>query len=140
MDGIDWKDGAVCNCRWSGPLLADVLAHCGLTLPRDADAHVTFNCHQTDVQDDEFYGSSIPLSRCLDPSKKVLLALDMNGKPLDVNHGSPLRLVAPIACALSNVSVAGVECRLESAPAGRRSPHAGEKSCAASRWKVRSGP
>lgn len=96
VDGIDWNDGAVCNCTWSGPLLADVLAHIGVTLsPEEEEAHVTFNCFQTDVQDDVFYGGSIPLSRCLDPSKKVLLALDMNGCPLTINHGFPLRVVAP---------------------------------------------
>jgi len=50
---------------------------------------------QTECQDDGYYGSSISLSRCLDPSMKVILALEMNGRPLNVNHGFPVRVVMP---------------------------------------------
>lgn len=98
VSGLDWNDGAVCNCTWSGPLLSDVLQRCELELKADNDNdswHVSFNCHQTDVQDDEYYGASIPLSRCMDRTKMMILALDMNGSPLTVNHGFPLRAVMP---------------------------------------------
>ncbi|KAI5797250.1 Oxidoreductase, molybdopterin-binding domain-containing protein [Pyronema domesticum] len=94
VDGIDWNDGAVCNCTWRGPLLADVLVRLGLTIKTDV-GHVHFNCSQTDVQDDSYYGSSIPLERCLDKTKKIILALDMNDEPLNVNHGFPIRVVMP---------------------------------------------
>ncbi|KAF8253032.1 molybdopterin binding oxidoreductase [Wilcoxina mikolae CBS 423.85] len=94
VDGIDWNDGAVCNCTWRGPLLSDILTHAGLTIPAES-GHVHFNCFQTDVQDDDYYGASIPLSRCLDKSKQVILALDMNGTELTINHGFPLRIVIP---------------------------------------------
>lgn len=94
VDGLDWNDGAVCNCTWSGPLLADVLESAGLEI-RSEDGHVCFDCWQTDVQDDDYYGASIPLTRCMDRSKKIILALEMNGRPLTVNHGYPIRAVVP---------------------------------------------
>lgn len=75
VDGIDWKDGAVCNATWRGPLLADVLETAGITI--EGEAHVCFTCLKTDVQDDQYYGSSVPLSRCLDRSLKVILALEV---------------------------------------------------------------
>lgn len=110
VDGIDWNDGAVCNCTWSGPLLADVLAKAGVAI--EGDAHVAFSCLKTDCQQDRYYGSSICLKRCMDSTKKVILALDvcpprsicargtnsfyqMNGTPLSINHGAPLRVVLP---------------------------------------------
>ncbi|KAF2022693.1 sulfite oxidase-like protein [Setomelanomma holmii] len=97
VHGIDWFDGAVMNCKWTGPLLADVLKQAVVTVS-DAkwkDAHVAFACHQTATQDDNFYGASIPLSCAMDPDKSILLALDMNDKPLTPNHGAPVRVVTP---------------------------------------------
>ncbi|ORY03315.1 sulfite oxidase-like protein [Clohesyomyces aquaticus] len=97
VNGIDWFDGAVMNCKWSGPLLSDVLALAGIDLPPSSHdaAHVAFACFQTPTQDDEWYGSSIPLSRALSPSAEILLALRMNDAPLPPNHGFPVRVVTP---------------------------------------------
>ena len=123
VSGIDWFDGAVMNCRWSGPLLCDVLRSVGVASdssvpdgsssddrprPRsdlDPDpvsyinpgnkAHVAFASYQTVCQDDSYYGSSIPLARCMRPSAEIVLALDMNGSPLTAERGFPLRVVAP---------------------------------------------
>lgn len=41
------------------------------------------------------YGASIPVSKALDPRGDVLLAFEMNGKPLSRDHGSPLRVIVP---------------------------------------------
>jgi sulfite oxidase len=35
------------------------------------------------------------MSRILDPKNEVLLAYEMNGKPLPLDHGFPLRIVVP---------------------------------------------
>lgn len=95
--GIDWFDGAVMNCKWTGPLLCDVLSKAGIKVAEDKykDAHVAFSCFQTPTQDDVFYGASIPLSRAMDPKSSILLALKMNDKPLPPNHGAPVRVVTP---------------------------------------------
>ncbi|KAF2743228.1 sulfite oxidase-like protein [Sporormia fimetaria CBS 119925] len=97
VNGIDWCDGAVMNCKWSGPLLTDVLEKAGIDLSHEEQqtAHVAFACHQTLCQDDTYYGSSIPLSRVLDPSSSIMLALRMNDAPLSPEHGAPVRVVTP---------------------------------------------
>jgi sulfite oxidase len=87
------------NCKWTGPLLADVLSKAGIALsksdPQWKDAHVAFSCYQTPTQEDEFYGASVPLSRAMDPDSAIMLALEMNDAPLKPNHGAPVRIVAP---------------------------------------------
>lgn len=95
--GVDWFDGAVMNCQWSGPLLKDVLEKAGVRVEKEKwkDAHVAFACFQTPVQDDEWYGASIPLTRAMDAESAILVALEMNGKPLPPNHGAPVRIVTP---------------------------------------------
>lgn len=97
VSGIDWFDGAVMNCKWTGPLLCDVLQKAGVAIDEDKwkDAHVAFACFQTPTQEDEWYGASIPLSRAMNPSASIILALGRNGKPLSPNHGYPVRVVTP---------------------------------------------
>lgn len=97
LSGIDWFDGAVMNCKWTGPLLKDVLNKAGIKIPQEQqkDAHVAFSCFQTPTQEDEFYGASIPLPRAMDANHSILLALKMNDKPLPPNHGAPVRVVTP---------------------------------------------
>jgi sulfite oxidase len=97
VSGIDWFDGAVMNCKWTGPLLCDVLSAAGLSVQDDKweNAHVAFACYQTACQDDDFYGASIPLSRAMNRKSSIMLALEMNDKPLPANHGAPVRVVTP---------------------------------------------
>lgn len=95
--GLDWFDGAVMNCKWSGPLLKDVLNKAGINIEEGklGEAHVAFSCFQTTTQDDSFYGASIPLSRAMNPEYSIMIALQMNDKPLPPNHGAPVRVVTP---------------------------------------------
>ncbi|TLS30119.1 hypothetical protein PpBr36_02820 [Pyricularia pennisetigena] len=102
-NGLQWGVGAISNTNWEGVRLADVLLDAGLKpgefVPTalttegkdDADSremHVQFSAL-------EAYGASIPLSTALDPRADVLLAFDMNGKPLPRDHGYPLRTIVP---------------------------------------------
>jgi sulfite oxidase len=97
VSGIDWFDGAVMNCKWRGPLLVDVLTRAGISVEEEKwkDAHVAFSCFQTETQEDSFYGASIPLTRAMERDNSVILALQMNDKPLPANHGAPVRVVTP---------------------------------------------
>lgn len=102
VEGLDWFDGAVMNCRWRGPRLADILRRAGVELDlaqgkdgESGDAHVAFASHAVPCQDDTWYGASIPLSRALDADKDVILALEMNDAPLTPSHGYPVRVVTP---------------------------------------------
>jgi len=105
VQGIDWRDGAVMNCKWSGPRLSDILHRAGISLPtstshsdtqaRTESMHVAFACNTQPCQESDWYGSSIPLSRALRPDADVILALTMNDAPLPLAHGSPVRLMTP---------------------------------------------
>ncbi|CCX13063.1 Similar to Probable sulfite oxidase, mitochondrial; acc. no. Q9VWP4 [Pyronema omphalodes CBS 100304] len=94
VSGIDWGSGAVSNCIWSGPLLADILEKAGVTVGSDK-GHVHFNSSYVPVKKDKEFGASVPLERGLDRGKKVILALEMNHQPLPQNHGFPVRVVVP---------------------------------------------
>ncbi|KAK5747220.1 hypothetical protein LTR17_000355 [Elasticomyces elasticus] len=95
VQGIDWMDAAVMNCKWTGPKLKDVLERAGVSLAQNAEAHVAFACNATLCQEDTWYGASIPLSRALRDDADVLLALKMNDEPLTKEHGFPVRVVTP---------------------------------------------
>ncbi|KAI7266461.1 sulfite oxidase-like protein [Hortaea werneckii] len=98
VQGLNWKDGAIMNCRWTGPRLRDVLSRAGIALNDEEKgelAHVAFACHTAPCEAETWYGASIPLSRALREDGEVLLATAMNGAPLPPNHGFPVRVVAP---------------------------------------------
>lgn len=83
VQGIDWGDAAVMNCAWRGPRLRDVLLDAGLHEPdaaADADAedlHVGFECHAVNVQEDSWYGSSVPLRYAMQKDSDIILALEV---------------------------------------------------------------
>ena len=101
VQGIDWGDGAVMNCTWKGPRLQDVLLKAGVNVPSKPGAtsspkgHVAFACFQVECQDDKWYGGSIELPRAMREDHDVILALEMNGKPLSPQHGFPVRVIVP---------------------------------------------
>lgn len=95
VDGIDWGDGAVMNCKWRGPKLKDILDTAGINVRDRKGAHVAFACYKTHVQNSEWYGGSIELDRALRDNADVLIALEMNGEPLSINHGFPARMIVP---------------------------------------------
>ncbi|KAI5820506.1 putative sulfite oxidase [Pyronema omphalodes] len=95
VTGIDWGSAAVSNCIWRGPLLADILEKAGGVTIDKNQGHVHLNSSYVPVKKDKEFGASIPLERCLDKGKKVILALEMNNQPLTPNHGFPVRAVSP---------------------------------------------
>ncbi len=87
-----WGAGATSSAVWTGVRLTDVLASVGV-LPEAR--HVVFEAPDVSQIPDEPqpYGSSIPLRKAR--STEVLLAWEMNGKPLLPIHGAPVRVVVP---------------------------------------------
>ena len=77
-----------CSLRWSGFRFSDFYER--IVIPRarpKPDAlFVIFRCQDS-------YASSMPLADLL--ADTVLLADRLNGEPLPIEHGAPLRLVAP---------------------------------------------
>jgi DMSO/TMAO reductase YedYZ molybdopterin-dependent catalytic subunit len=87
--GNPWTIGGVGNAVWGGVWLKDVLSHCGL---KPTAAHAAFEGF------DKPLGSagvkfirSIPLEKAL---ASTVLAYEMNGEPLPLKHGYPLRALA----------------------------------------------
>lgn len=89
---VPWQSGAIGNQVWSGVPLRDVLNVAGIG---EGAAYVEFM-----GADDVFrkeknvgFGGSIPIEKAL--RAEVLLAYEMNGKPLEPTHGFPLRTIVP---------------------------------------------
>jgi DMSO/TMAO reductase YedYZ molybdopterin-dependent catalytic subunit len=72
--------------EWTGVPLAEILKRCKV-LPQAR--YLIFRSHQVDEQGREFYGS-LDIEEAEHP--QTILAYEMNGTPLLMNHGAPLRL------------------------------------------------
>jgi DMSO/TMAO reductase YedYZ molybdopterin-dependent catalytic subunit len=90
MPGLQWGNGAVGNGRWRGVRLADVLKRAGL---KPSPTEVLFNGADTPIGTMPDFQRSIPIAKALHPA--TLLAYEMNGETLPVEHGFPLRVVVP---------------------------------------------
>jgi sulfite oxidase len=93
VTGIKWGAGAIGNAEWTGAPLVDVLSAAGVG--KNAHLHVAFaSLDWVEIEQRRFtYGVSIPLTAAIQPD--VLLAYDMNGRPLSPEHGAPVRVIVP---------------------------------------------
>jgi len=95
MAGLDWDLGAIGNAEWSGVRLSDVLKYAGFDSDQSPEVeHVQFEGYDNDGAG-TVYGASIPVHRAVNSHFDVLLAFEMNGEPLPVDHGYPVRVVTP---------------------------------------------
>ena len=91
----DCVEGWSCIGKWTGVPLAEILSRAGV---RPEARFVVFHCADTLDDGGEFrvdlesirYYESIDLIDAAHP--QTILAYEMNGKPLTVAHGAPLRL------------------------------------------------
>ncbi|HEY2158694.1 MAG TPA: molybdopterin-dependent oxidoreductase, partial [Isosphaeraceae bacterium] len=91
IPGVGWGKGAVGNAGWSGVRLAEVLERAGI---KPGMGHV--HLHGADgppMPKTPAYLRSIPLDRATAAS--TLLVTRMNGEPLPILHGGPIRLAVP---------------------------------------------
>lgn len=84
--------------HWGGVKLSDVLAKYDLVNPAQ-DAYVGM------VTPDEEYYVGIDLATALHP--QTLLAFEMNGEPLSLIEGAPLRLATPLKYGIKNIKRIG---------------------------------
>jgi DMSO/TMAO reductase YedYZ molybdopterin-dependent catalytic subunit len=94
--GEPWLDGAVGTARWGGVPLRLVLERAMLS-PAAVEILAIGADRGTPNGDgaprDMQFARSLPLARALD--EDTLLAVEMNGAPLPLHHGAPLRLIVP---------------------------------------------
>jgi DMSO/TMAO reductase YedYZ molybdopterin-dependent catalytic subunit len=88
--GLQWGHGAVGNGRWRGVRLKDVLTRAGV---HTAAKEVLFNGADVPIGAMPDFQRSIPLAKALEAH--TLLAFEMNGQSLPIEHGFPLRVVVP---------------------------------------------
>jgi DMSO/TMAO reductase YedYZ molybdopterin-dependent catalytic subunit len=89
---MPWGVEAVGNAEWTGVPLQDVIARAGL----QADAiELVFSAPDEGTQGGvrHRYQRSLTLEQAQRPA--VMLAWAMNGRPLEPQHGAPLRLIVP---------------------------------------------
>lgn len=105
VSGTPWKLGAAGAARWRGVPLAEVLRRAGITphavdvMPRGLDADY--------IDKGENKGRvrrPLPVAKAL---KDVLLAYEMNGRPLPPDHGFPVRVMVPSWVGIASIKWVG---------------------------------
>ncbi|WMV17660.1 hypothetical protein MTR67_011045 [Solanum verrucosum] len=100
VKGVGWDIAALGNAVWGGAKLADVLELVGIpyltSITQSGGKHVEFvSIDKCKEENGGPYKASIPLSQATNPEADVLLAYEMNGEPINRDHGYPLRVVVP---------------------------------------------
>lgn len=90
VPGTQWAYGSVGNARWAGVRLKDVLAKAGV---KGSAKHVLFDGADVPLGKMDDFRRSITIEKALDPD--TMLAFEMNGQELPIQHGFPLRVVVP---------------------------------------------
>jgi DMSO/TMAO reductase YedYZ molybdopterin-dependent catalytic subunit len=73
------------TANFTGVLLADILKEAGVA--RDA--------HQAYTTSVDGWTCGTPTATLLDPARQAMLVIGMNGEPLPIEHGFPVRLLVP---------------------------------------------
>jgi len=91
VPGVQWERGAVGNVQWTGVRMKDVLQRAGL---KSRALHVQFQgADRPALPSVPLFVRSIPLDKAMHPD--TLLAYEMNGRPVPLLHGAPLRVITP---------------------------------------------
>jgi DMSO/TMAO reductase YedYZ molybdopterin-dependent catalytic subunit len=88
--GVQWEKGAVGTARWTGVRLRDLLRTAGV---KASARHLWLDGGDRGVGRAPDFVRNLPLDKALDAD--TLLAYEMNGEPLPVPHGFPLRVIVP---------------------------------------------
>jgi len=102
VSGEQWNLGAVSTAEWTGVPLTEVLDRAGA---RSDGRYVVFRGADSGTVDGS--SDSIPFERSLSiddaRGSEALLAYAMNGEPLPIQHGYPVRLIVPGWYAVASV-------------------------------------
>jgi sulfite dehydrogenase len=93
MPGAQWGDGAMGNARWTGVPLRDLLRRAGV---RAGALQVAFDgLDEGPLPTVPDFVKTLEMEHALDERADLLVAYEMNGQPLPLLNGFPVRLVVP---------------------------------------------
>jgi sulfite oxidase len=90
LPGAQWVFGSVGNGRWAGVRLRDILQRAGI---KSSATEILFDGADVPLGKMPDFQRTITTAKALHPD--TLLAYEMNGQALPVQHGFPLRVIAP---------------------------------------------
>lgn len=90
VPGLQWEKGAVGTARWTGVRLSDVLRQAGV---KPTGRHLVNDGADAAFASVPDFVRSIPIDKATHPD--TILAYQMNGEPIPIHHGFPLRLIVP---------------------------------------------
>ena len=90
--GNQWTVGAVSCAQWGGLRLRDLLEDVGIGNNAVYVAYHAVDKHLSLNPDKEPISRGVPIAKAM--QEETLLAYEMNGEPIPLVHGFPLRLVA----------------------------------------------
>jgi DMSO/TMAO reductase YedYZ molybdopterin-dependent catalytic subunit len=90
VPGVQWRNGAIGNARWTGVRVRDVLRRAGVN---SNALEVVFDGADAGLLSTPDYMKSLPIDLAL--NENTLIAFEMNDQVLLHWHGAPARLVVP---------------------------------------------
>ena len=91
VPGCQWRNGAMGNAVWKGVRLKDILAMTGV---KKEAINVTFRgLDKGPLPETPVFVKSLDINHAMDG--EVMIAYEMNGKPIPMLNGYPLKLVVP---------------------------------------------
>ncbi|MFP4189184.1 MAG: molybdopterin-dependent oxidoreductase [Halobacteriales archaeon] len=89
VSGNQWHYGAVGNAEWTGTPLSEVLEDAGADTSDGMWLRATGG---DNPEGEDYFTRSIPMEKVMED---CLLAYEMNGEPMSIEHGFPLRILVP---------------------------------------------
>jgi sulfite oxidase len=88
--GIQWEKGAVSTARFTGARLSDVLKRAGM---KSTGKNVEMHAADRPLGSMPAFVRQVPMAKAMHPD--TIIAYAMNGEPIPVVHGFPLRAIVP---------------------------------------------
>ncbi len=94
VPGLAWAEGAVGEARWTGCRLAAVLKRAGLLSSATTIVLEGADCGPFDGREGSHpFARALPVAKALAP--ETALVWEVNGEPIPVRRGGPLRAIVP---------------------------------------------
>jgi len=90
LAGIQWEKGAVGTARFTGARMSEVLKKAGV---KNGALNVEMHAADRPLGTMPAFVRQVPMAKAMHPD--TIIAWDMNGQPIPLVHGAPLRAIVP---------------------------------------------